>query len=68
MRCSTCHGTGRYLKTITVPGKTDARLVKVAARHPPLQFNMPCEMCGGTGFAHCCEGERMQPDKGTKEL
>ncbi len=60
MRCAACQGTGRQIRTIAATVKADARLAKAAALRPPLQFNVPCDACGGTGFAHCCEGEREQ--------
>ncbi len=62
MRCAACQGTGRKIKTVATP-VAGARLAKVVARHPPLQFNIPCEACGGTGISHCCEGERSQPEE-----
>jgi hypothetical protein len=36
----------------------------VAVGWPPWASEMvkaPCPDCGGTGFAHCCEGECAQP-------
>ena len=51
MRCETCRGTGR----LVVP-------LKIA---PELRgfVTEPCRDCGGSGWAHCCEGER--PDCAT---
>lgn len=43
MQCETCLGTGTVLLR-TWPG---------AALQP-----YPCGDCGGSGLAHCCEGER----------
>lgn len=41
MICPDCHGSG-----IADPSEWgDARL------------NCPCEGCGGSGIAHCCEGD-----------
>jgi hypothetical protein len=44
--CECCHGTGRILASI--------------CGDPPYPY--PCPNCGGTGIAHCCEGECAQPD------
>ena len=43
MRCETCQGWGR------------TRQGEERNPFPPL---LPCPDCGGSGVAHCCEGER----------
>jgi len=56
MRCETCKGTG----------KTEHRscfIAGLAYTHSML----PCPDCGGTGFAHCCEGLRETPEAGAGE-
>jgi hypothetical protein len=30
-------------------------------KRPDDAQQRPCSDCGGSGFAHCCEGERCQP-------
>lgn len=56
MICEACHGEGiMWADSIpafgVMPGDPDR-----PDKARPLQW--PCEACGGTGFAHCCEGER----------
>ncbi len=64
MRCGACQGTGRQIKTIAHPEPImSAPLAQAARQYPPAQFNIPCETCNGSGFSHCCEGERSQQDK-----
>jgi len=42
MRCETCLGSGRVLRR----------------SYPSNElFPCPCEVCGGTGFDHCCSGD-----------
>jgi hypothetical protein len=53
MRCETCQGTG----------KASAAVGLVGGRRASTQFEwvsheMLCWDCGGTGIAHCCEGDR----------
>jgi hypothetical protein len=43
MKCEACHGRGVVLRR-SYPGNE--------------LFPYPCEICGGSGLAHCCEGER----------
>jgi hypothetical protein len=43
MRCEHCHGRGYSYPPR--PGKPD-------------DVRFPCPDCGGSGWAHCCEGER----------
>jgi DnaJ-class molecular chaperone len=49
MICETCQGKG-FVK----PSDKGADVPKDAI--------VPCGECGGTGFAHCCEGLRCQPE------
>jgi len=45
MRCEKCYGTGY---SSDIPEDQD-----------PFMY-LPCEECGGTGVAHCCDGIREQ--------
>ncbi len=64
MRCPTCHGTGRQIKSFANPDLAQTGPLGAAARQYPVpQINIPCETCNGSGFSHCCGGERSQPDK-----
>ena len=42
MRCESCLGTGKVLRR-SYPGNE--------------LYPYPCEVCGGTGFDHCCSGD-----------
>lgn len=56
MRCQDCHGKGEVW-VYNWPG--------VAASVKPARWvKIPCTECGGSGFTHCCEGERVQADRG----
>jgi hypothetical protein len=46
MHCDVCWGMGVVLRTSFPSGEPQPR---------------PCTACGGSGLAHCCEGER--PDR-----
>jgi DnaJ-class molecular chaperone len=48
MICETCHGSGVVRKRERLIPGTDLVEVRVE----------PCPDCGGSGRAHCCEGER----------
>jgi len=43
MHCDVCHGMGAVLRATFPTAKPQPR---------------PCTACGGSGIAHCCEGER----------
>jgi len=43
VRCEACFGTGHVLRR-SWPGNE--------------LFPYPCEVCGGTGFDHCCSGDQ----------
>lgn len=47
MRCETCRGEGKRWW----PRDLGAR-----------GGYLPCDDCGGTGFAHCCEGDQACPE------
>jgi len=47
MRCERCRGDGWLL----VPAPTKFGLPE----------EVPCPECGGSGIAHCCEGDQTQP-------
>lgn len=49
MHCDVCWGMGVVLRTSFPSGEPQPR---------------PCTACGGSGLAHCCEGER--PDVRTR--
>jgi hypothetical protein len=45
-RCQACQGLGfRYAQ----------------AFGPHQVLGQPCQVCGGSGWEHCCEGDREQP-------
>ena len=50
-RCRPCGGTGK-LAFLTV---TPTGLIGVVG-------DAPCPVCGGSGWEHCCEGDRAQPE------
>lgn len=61
MRCEDCQGTGRVRHELREPVVVAERAQ--GAGMPPvfievLAIRLPCESCGGSGWAHCCEGER----------
>jgi len=45
MRCENCQGTGKVREWWSLMGGE-------------LWADVPCPECGGSGIAHCCEGER----------
>ena len=47
MICEKCHGKG------LVYSEPHDRAIEI----------IPCDACGGCGFAHCCDGERAQPER-----
>ena len=49
MRCQTCQGTECAVQTPSA--------LELAGFLPPY----PCPDCGGSGIAHCCEGDRACP-------
>jgi hypothetical protein len=51
MICERCHGAG------VMPEGTS----KYSEVLPPA-LPLPCDECGGSGVAHCCEGLRAQPE------
>lgn len=70
MRCEACHGEGHRLVWHRPTGKDighDAqcrRAFQVSTRIGSprgLPLPVPCDECGGSGIAHCCEGLRAQP-------
>lgn len=62
MRCEKCQGKG------VVREWSDTRSVQNMATEFDVfgsvsWFTVPCPACGGTGAAHCCDGECAQPDR-----
>lgn len=57
MRCEACQGTGR-VKAPSYPVPPPDRDHSIGLSIAP---RFPCPTCGGSGIAHCCEGEREQP-------
>lgn len=57
MRCETCHG-GRNIVNPALP--ISGRMLAFDFPGPPKLI--PCPDCGGTGFSHCCEGDRACPE------
>lgn len=53
MICPECHGTG----------KLTCRLNGASYVYPLL----PCHACQGSKIAHCCDGERAQPEPDKRE-
>lgn len=53
MRCERCNGTGRESN----PARNECALMGVHEQFLPAPYR-PCLDCGGSGIAHCCEGER----------
>lgn len=52
MRCDTCKGLGKMAvarHAYSLPGA------------PLVWMTEPCPTCGGTGFDHCCSGDRAEP-------
>lgn len=58
MRCETCHGTGMRFQSFPETVLIDGMPVS-------LPVLVPCATCGGTGFDHCCDGDRACPDTST---
>ena len=56
MRCEACFGIGEVL--------IDEHGVIVTRLRDAVMM-VPCGVCGGCGLAHCCEGERPDPDVST---
>lgn len=56
MICEPCHGTGRIFKRARRP-RNGIRPVE----------DWPCSSCNGTGFDHCCDGLRAQPESAQRE-
>jgi DnaJ-class molecular chaperone len=63
MRCEDCQGSGLRPHVTTsdcwcqpaYQGVEPVPMIEPGVyQHHPL----PCPSCGGSGFAHCCEGER----------
>lgn len=61
MRCEACRGTGwvRHALPDPLPVAEEAQ----RPGQPPVFIEItavhrPCRECGGSGWAHCCEGER----------
>jgi hypothetical protein len=59
MRCETCDGTGWKDKVHRVNKRLSPQFHWL--EH---QDFLECLDCGGTGVAHCCEGDREQPSDG----
>jgi hypothetical protein len=51
MRCEDCHGEGRHVVIMREFVGRDGNCWRD-------ELVYPCESCGGSGVAHCCEGER----------
>ncbi len=47
MRCPICHGTGRLTY----------QMFDRIGRVDHVYTQLPCSTCGGSGVAHCCDGE-----------
>jgi hypothetical protein len=47
VKCEACFGTGKFLRR-SWPGNE--------------LLPYPCEVCGGTGFDHCCSGDSAAND------
>jgi hypothetical protein len=47
-KCQACHGTG----------KLTGRIGEAEHVYPLL----PCDVCGGCSWEHCCDGDRAQPE------
>ena len=61
MICEACHGTGRRLNpALTVHSTMTGGWVENPHGLPLL---VPCDECGGSGVAHCCDGLRAQPEE-----
>jgi hypothetical protein len=60
MICEACHGTGRRLNPVLSVDGDGPYGIRI--KNPDrLRLLVPCDECGGSGFAHCCEGEQAQP-------
>jgi hypothetical protein len=54
MRCEACLGDGRRLNPlVTVKVACDMVMIDNPQRLPII---IPCDECGGSGIAHCCDG------------
>ena len=61
MRCEPCLGTGKAF--IAERGVIGAFSFSEWLAH----MNKPCRDCGGSGIAHCCEGDQAQPEPPERE-
>jgi DnaJ-class molecular chaperone len=60
MICETCRGDGKRLNPeLTVHCTLSGAWIENPHRLPLL---VPCDDCGGSGHAHCCDGLRAQPE------
>lgn len=57
MRCEACGGVGKKLVDRIV---VEQRPWGELGTH--VSQLEPCAACAGSGIAHCCEGEREQPE------
>lgn len=67
MRCPDCNGSGFRPHTTTPEcwcGPTYEGVEPVPAVEPGVYLHhpAPCESCGGSGIAYCCEGDRASSD------
>ena len=61
MRCELCLGTGKAFVSAR-PLRDGVSLAEWLA-----YMNKPCRDCGGSGIAHCCEGDQAQPEPPERE-
>jgi hypothetical protein len=63
MRCETCQGRGWRF---SLPPGANAFEMRLPALANAMQ-RVPCNECGGSGIAHCCDGDRANPGTGESE-
>lgn len=62
MICETCHGQGKRLNpALFITANHYSGGYVANPDHLPLL--VPCDECGGSGVAHCCDGLRAQEER-----